>query len=96
MGAGKQQVAQLLNALMSAHKLELVQAVGEAGQSARQTPVFRIPEAGRIDLMTGLDHLHQHVYQEIEKAGTAGVWKKNHVPQKLLAWVAKFHRWQRG
>lgn len=26
----------------------------------------------------------------------AGVWKKAHVPEKLLAWVEKFHTWRRG
>ncbi|WP_020675174.1 FAD-dependent oxidoreductase [Geopsychrobacter electrodiphilus] len=27
---------------------------------------------------------------------TAGEWKRAHIPVKLLAWVEKFHRWQRG
>jgi hypothetical protein len=26
----------------------------------------------------------------------AGVWKKAHAPQRLLAWVARFHAWRRG
>jgi hypothetical protein len=26
----------------------------------------------------------------------AGVWKKAHAPQALLAWVARFHAWRRG
>ena len=27
---------------------------------------------------------------------TAGVWKKAHAPQKLLAWVKKYHQWMRS
>lgn len=27
---------------------------------------------------------------------TAGVWKKEHAPQKLLRWAEKFHEWNRG
>lgn len=26
----------------------------------------------------------------------AGVWKKKHAPQGVLAWAARFHRWRRG
>ncbi|HIF9393085.1 TPA: dihydrolipoyl dehydrogenase [Photobacterium damselae] len=26
---------------------------------------------------------------------TAGVWKRNNAPEKLLEWVAKYHRWMR-
>lgn len=26
----------------------------------------------------------------------AGEWKKAHAPEKLLEWVAKYHRWERG
>lgn len=26
----------------------------------------------------------------------AGVWKKNHAPDKILQWVEKWHRWQRN
>lgn len=38
-----------------------------------------------------------HIYPtmtEVNKAA-AGVWQKNHAPEKLLGWVEKFHAWRR-
>jgi hypothetical protein len=26
----------------------------------------------------------------------AGIWKKEHAPERLLSWVEKFHAWRRG
>jgi len=39
-----------------------------------------------------------HIYPTMAEANkyVAGVWKKNHQPEKLLQWVAKFHAWKRG
>ncbi len=39
-----------------------------------------------------------HIYPTMAEANkyVAGVWKKNHQPEKLLQWVAKFHAWMRG
>ncbi|MCG8531086.1 MAG: FAD-dependent oxidoreductase, partial [Desulfovibrionales bacterium] len=39
-----------------------------------------------------------HIYPTMAEANkyAAGVWKKAHVPQRLLAWVEKFHTWMRG
>jgi len=39
-----------------------------------------------------------HIYPTLAEANkyAAGVWKKNHSPEKLLVWVEKFHRWRRG
>ena len=39
-----------------------------------------------------------HAYPTLAEAGkaTAGVWKQNHKPEKLLSWVEKFHNWRRG
>ncbi len=39
-----------------------------------------------------------HVYPTMAEANkyAAGVWKKNHAPQRLLALVERFHRWRRG
>ncbi|MCK5354592.1 MAG: hypothetical protein KAJ63_05705, partial [Methyloprofundus sp.] len=39
-----------------------------------------------------------HIYPTMAEANkyVAGVWKKNHQPEKLLHWVAKYHRWRRG
>jgi len=39
-----------------------------------------------------------HVYPTLAEANkyAAGVWKRNHAPQKLLAWVERFHAWRRG
>ena len=39
-----------------------------------------------------------HIYPTLAEANkyAAGVWKKAHAPVKLLAWVARYHAWQRG
>ncbi len=39
-----------------------------------------------------------HIYPTWMEANkfAAGNWKKAHAPQKLLQWVARFHRWRRG
>ena len=39
-----------------------------------------------------------HAYPTMTEANkyVAGVWKKTHAPEKLLAWVARFHAWRRG
>ncbi len=39
-----------------------------------------------------------HTYPTLAEANkfAAGVWKKANAPQKLLAWVERFHTWRRG
>ena len=39
-----------------------------------------------------------HTYPTMSEANkyAAGEWKRAHAPQKLLAWVEKFHDWRRG
>ncbi len=39
-----------------------------------------------------------HIYPTLAEANkyVAGNWKKAHAPQKLLAWVERFHVWRRG
>jgi dihydrolipoamide dehydrogenase len=39
-----------------------------------------------------------HTYPTMSEAikAAAGEWKKAHAPEKLLAWVEKFHAWRRG
>ncbi len=39
-----------------------------------------------------------HIYPTMAEANkyVAGVWKKAHAPQQLLAWVGRFHAWRRG
>ena len=39
-----------------------------------------------------------HIYPTLAEANksVAGNWKKAHAPQKLLAWVERFHTWRRG
>ncbi|TXH19853.1 MAG: pyridine nucleotide-disulfide oxidoreductase [Gammaproteobacteria bacterium] len=39
-----------------------------------------------------------HIYPTLAEANkyAAGNWKKAHAPQKVLAWVARFHAWRRG
>ena len=39
-----------------------------------------------------------HIYPTMAEANkyAAGVWKRNHKPEKLLLWVEKFHAWRRG
>ena len=38
-----------------------------------------------------------HIYPTLAEANkyAAGVWKRNHAPQRLLAWVERFHAWRR-
>jgi len=39
-----------------------------------------------------------HIYPTLAESNkfVAGEWKRAHAPQKLLEWVAKFHRWRRS
>ena len=39
-----------------------------------------------------------HIYPTLAEANkyAAGNWKKAHAPEKLLAWVEKYHTWRRG
>jgi len=39
-----------------------------------------------------------HIYPTLAEANkyVAGVWKKAHAPEKLLAWVERFHAWRRN
>ncbi|HFE38008.1 MAG TPA: pyridine nucleotide-disulfide oxidoreductase, partial [Gammaproteobacteria bacterium] len=39
-----------------------------------------------------------HIYPTMAEANkyAAGVWKRNHKPEKLLVWVKKFHAWRRS
>lgn len=39
-----------------------------------------------------------HIYPTLAEANkyVAGVWKKNHQPQKILQWLARYHDWRRG
>lgn len=39
-----------------------------------------------------------HTYPTMAEANkfVAGEWKRNHAPEKLLAWVERYHRWRRG
>lgn len=39
-----------------------------------------------------------HIYPTMAEANkyAAGVWKRAHAPQRVLAWLARFHAWRRG
>ncbi|PKO83847.1 MAG: pyridine nucleotide-disulfide oxidoreductase [Betaproteobacteria bacterium HGW-Betaproteobacteria-11] len=39
-----------------------------------------------------------HIYPTLAEANkyVAGVWKRAHAPEQLLAWVERFHAWRRG
>ncbi len=39
-----------------------------------------------------------HIYPTLAEANkyAAGAWKKAHAPQRLLAWVERYHAWRRG
>ena len=39
-----------------------------------------------------------HIYPTLAEANkyAAGSWKRAHAPERLLAWVERFHAWQRG
>jgi len=39
-----------------------------------------------------------HAYPTLSEANkyAAGVWKRAHQPERLLAWIGRYHRWRRG
>jgi hypothetical protein len=39
-----------------------------------------------------------HIYPTLAEANkyAAGNWKRAHAPEKLLKWIARYHRWSRG
>jgi pyruvate/2-oxoglutarate dehydrogenase complex dihydrolipoamide dehydrogenase (E3) component/uncharacterized membrane protein YdjX (TVP38/TMEM64 family) len=39
-----------------------------------------------------------HIYPTLAEANkqVAGVWRRGHQPQRLLAWLVRFHAWRRG
>ena len=39
-----------------------------------------------------------HIYPTMAEANkqVAGVWKRNHAPQQLLAWIERYHTWRRN
>ena len=39
-----------------------------------------------------------HIYPTLAEANkfAAGVWKRNHAPQKVLEWLGRLHAWRRG
>ena len=39
-----------------------------------------------------------HIYPTLSEANkyVAGEWKRAHTPEKILTWIEKYHRWQRG
>ena len=39
-----------------------------------------------------------HAYPTWAEANkyAAGEWKKRHAPERILAWLERFHRWERG
>jgi pyruvate/2-oxoglutarate dehydrogenase complex dihydrolipoamide dehydrogenase (E3) component len=39
-----------------------------------------------------------HIYPTLAEANkyAAGAWKRAHAPQRLLAWLARYHAWERG
>ncbi len=39
-----------------------------------------------------------HVYPTLSEANkyVAGEWKRNHAPQRVLSWLARFHQWRLG
>jgi pyruvate/2-oxoglutarate dehydrogenase complex dihydrolipoamide dehydrogenase (E3) component len=39
-----------------------------------------------------------HIYPTLAEANkyAAGAWKRNHAPQKVLAWLERYHAWTRG
>jgi dihydrolipoamide dehydrogenase len=39
-----------------------------------------------------------HIYPTMAEANkyVAGVWKRKHAPKKIISWLERYHRWQRG
>jgi pyruvate/2-oxoglutarate dehydrogenase complex dihydrolipoamide dehydrogenase (E3) component len=47
-----------------------------------------------LNKILGTIHIYPTLAESIKYV--AGVWKKNHQPEKLLQWVARYHAWRRG
>ena len=39
-----------------------------------------------------------HIYPTLAESNkyAAGEWKKAHAPEKILRWLGRYHKWQRG
>ncbi|AKM48138.1 Pyruvate/2-oxoglutarate dehydrogenase complex, dihydrolipoamide dehydrogenase (E3) component, and related enzyme [Edwardsiella anguillarum] len=71
-----------------------VTIVGE--QAGEMLAEYTLAMRHGIGLNKLLATVHPYpTYSEANKY-TAGVWKKAHAPQRALAWLARYHRWQRG
>ncbi|MGL4195102.1 MAG: pyridine nucleotide-disulfide oxidoreductase, partial [Edwardsiella piscicida] len=71
-----------------------VTIVGE--QAGEMLAEYTLAMRHGIGLNKLLATVHPYpTYSEANKYA-AGVWKKAHAPQRALAWLARYHRWQRG
>ena len=57
---------------------------------------FTLAMRHNLGLNKILDTIHPYPTMSEGAKYTAGVWKKAHAPQKLLAWVKKYHQWMRS
>ncbi len=71
-----------------------VSLVGE--HAAEMLPEFALAMKHKLGLNKILGTLHAYPTLNEANRFVAGEWKKRHAPQKLLAWVEKFHNWKRG
>ena len=63
---------------------------------APRAPVSLGPRGHNLGLNKILGTIHPYPTMSEGAKYTAGVWKQAHAPQKLLAWVKKYHHWMRN
>jgi pyruvate/2-oxoglutarate dehydrogenase complex dihydrolipoamide dehydrogenase (E3) component/uncharacterized membrane protein YdjX (TVP38/TMEM64 family) len=71
-----------------------VTLVGE--HAAEMLPEFALAMKNKLGLNKILGTLHAYPTLNEANRFVAGEWKKKHAPQKILAWLEKFHGWKRG
>ncbi len=78
----------------SKDKILGVTIVGEHAGDLIAEYVLAMKQGIRLNKILGTIH----IYPTLAEANkyVAGNWKKAHAPQKLLAWVERFHAWRRG
>lgn len=71
-----------------------VTLVGE--HAAEMLPEFALAMKNKLGLNKILGTLHAYPTLNEANRFVAGEWKKRHAPQKILAWLEKYHSWRRN
>lgn len=64
--------------------------------AAEMLPEFVLAMKNRLGLGKILSTIHAYPTWAEANKYAAGEWKKRHAPERILAWLERFHRWERG